>query len=331
MSSSQWPKDFLPIPNDDWTRTQIGELAEKYDTVEEHGWYDNLNPSVDQIAQHHSAEDIILDYSGGTGILTDRVFRALQEKSPHMLIADSSPKFLRLALEKCRNNKKVAFRIIQYLRSERRLQNLKECIDESIWSRGLDGIVSTNAIHLYYGLEQTLRDWHSILKDNGRIYVQSGNIRNPNAPSGSWIIDETVEHIHKAAIKLVRTNETYSQFRDSLADGEYMSAHDKLRHKYFLPVRDLSFYETIFREVGFKMEPTENRLITARVDEWYNFIAVYHEGALGWIGGAQKITGTSATEEIITVRKKIMREAMDVVFKGQEEFFASWTYLQGSK
>ena len=52
------------------------------------------------------------------------------------------------------------------------------------------------------------------------------------------------------------------------------------------------------------MEPTENRLITARVDEWYNFIAVYHEGALGWIGGSQKITGTSATDEIIAVRKK---------------------------
>ena len=80
----------------------------------------------------------------------------------------------------------------------------------------------------------------------------------------------------------------YSQFRDALTDSEYMSAHDKLRQKYFLPVRDLSFYEDIFRKVGFKMEPTENRLITARVDEWYNFIAVYHEGALGWIGGAQK-------------------------------------------
>ena len=79
------------------------------------------------------------------------------------------------------------------------------------------------------------------------------------------------------------------------------------------------------------MEPTENRLITARVDEWYNFIAVYHEGALGWIGGAQKITGTVATDEIIVVRKKIMREAMDVIFEGQEEFFASWTYLLGSK
>ena len=111
MSSSQWPKDFSPIPNDDWTRTQIGELAEKYDTVEEHGWYDNLNPSVDQIAQHHSAEDIILDYSGGTGILTDRVFRALQDRSPHILIADSSPKFFYDWLLKNRNNPKSLLRL----------------------------------------------------------------------------------------------------------------------------------------------------------------------------------------------------------------------------
>ena len=335
MSSStpsyQWPQDFSPIPNEEWTQTQIGELAEKYDTVEEHGWYDNLNPSVEQIAKHHSSTDIILDYSGGTGILTDRVFRALKEKAPHMLIADSSPKFLRLALEKCKNNPKVGFRMIQYLRSERRLETLEECLDQSIWKRGLDAIVSTNAIHLYYGLEETLRDWHAILKNKGRIYVQSGNIRNPNAPAGSWIIDETVEHIHQASMTLVAQKEEYSQFRSVLKDLTYMKSHDKLRQKYFLPVRDLSYYEEVFTEAGFTLETTENRLITARVDEWYDFIAVYHEGALGWIGGAKKITGNTASDEIITMRKKIMRESMDIIFEHQKEFLASWTYLQGRK
>ena len=120
MSSSQWPKDFSPIPNDDWTRTQIGELAEKYDTVEEHGWYDNLNPSVDQIAQHHSAEDIILDYSGGTGILTSRLLRTMGTETAHMLIVDSSPKFLRLSLEKFFTEEKVAFRLIKYLKDQKK-------------------------------------------------------------------------------------------------------------------------------------------------------------------------------------------------------------------
>ena len=329
MSVTQWPNNFNSIPEEEWTKSSIGELAEKYDTVEEHGWYDNLNPTVNQIAQHHGSDDIILDYSGGTGILTDRVFKALSSQAPHVLIADSSPKFLRLALEKCKTNPKVAFRLIKYFRRERRLQNLRECIDPSIWQRGLDAVVSTNAIHLYYGLEQTIADWFAILKPGGRIYVQSGNIRNPSSPQGSWIIDETVEHIHHAAIDIVQSRSEYANFRTVLGDKAYMDAHNKLRKKYFLPVRDLAYYEDIFTQGGFALEPTQTALITARVDDWYDFIAVYHEGALGWIGGAQKITGIEASEEIITIRKQVMREAMTVIFSGAEEFFASWTYFQG--
>jgi len=43
-----------------------------YDHVDEHGWYSNLNPSVEDLAGHLRDGDIMLDYSGGTGILLDR-------------------------------------------------------------------------------------------------------------------------------------------------------------------------------------------------------------------------------------------------------------------
>ena len=44
-----WPKDFMRIPDEDWTKTALEELAMKYDTVEEHGWYDNLEPTVEEL------------------------------------------------------------------------------------------------------------------------------------------------------------------------------------------------------------------------------------------------------------------------------------------
>jgi len=58
---------------------------------------------------------------------------------------------------------------------------------------------------------------------------------------------------------------------------------------------------------------------------------VYHEGALGWIGGAQKITGSQASDEIIAVRKQLMRKGMQRIFQDHDEFYAAWTYYQCRK
>ena len=44
-------KRFLIHPEEAWAEAELEELARKYDTVEEHGWYDNLNPSVDDILE----------------------------------------------------------------------------------------------------------------------------------------------------------------------------------------------------------------------------------------------------------------------------------------
>ena len=112
-------------------------------------------------------------------------------------------------------------------------------------------MVSTNAVHLYYDLEDTVRSWHRVLGDDARLYVQSGNIRNPKAGKNTWIIDETVEHIHRAAIEIVRDSDEYQEFRVCLDDADYMASHDRLRAKYFLPVRDLSTYENAIETGGF--------------------------------------------------------------------------------
>ena len=49
-----------------------------------------------------------------------------------------------------------------------------------------------------------LGGWFDILKPGGVAYVQSGNIRNRKR-GRDLIIDETVEHIHRAAMDIVST------------------------------------------------------------------------------------------------------------------------------
>ena len=81
------------------------------------------------------------------------------------------------------------------------------------------------------------------------------------------------------------------------------------------------------RAEGFEITAVRHRRIPARVSEWLDFLSVYHEGVLGWVGGAEKIVGASASEEVIGDRLKIMRLAMDQVFNDAFDFGASWTYI----
>lgn len=321
-----WPGPFARVPDDPWVDSSIQDLALGYDTVESHGWYRNLDHTVEQLDAFLEPGDLALDYSGGTGILASRLLAHRPDLEAGILIVDSSPKFLRLALEKFRDEPRVAFRRIRWLKDERRLETLDEAIDPALLERGFDALASTNAIHLYYDLDETLRSWRLALRPGARAFVQSGNIRNPAMGPGEWIIDETVERIHEAAIEIVRDDDRWSAYRDRLTDEMWMAEHEELRRKIFLPVRPLEHYLDALRGAGFEVVSVENRTIEARVAEWYDFLRVYHEGVVGWIGGAEKVTGEPVSEKTVEDRRAIMREAMDRVFGGPT-FDACWTYV----
>jgi len=310
-----------------WVKEPLEALALNYDTVENHGWYSNLDYTVEQVGEYARKGDILVDYSGGTGIFAKRLLDRLGSKDVGIVIVDSSPKFLRLALEKFRDEPRMAFRHIRFLREERRLERVDEVLGEALLQRGVDGVVSTNAIHLYFHLAETLNAWRGILRPWGRVFIQSGNIKNPELPDDEWIIDETVDVIHSRAMEIVLDQESFRPYRWGLEDTEYMSAHDSLRRKYFLPVRPLEYYLSSLRSAGFDVTSVRHQRIPARVSEWYDFLSVYHEGVLGWVGGAEKIVGASASEAVIEDRLTIMRLAMERVFNDAFEFGASWTYI----
>ncbi|MGH2843307.1 MAG: methyltransferase [Solirubrobacteraceae bacterium] len=195
----EWPQGFQRIPDAPWTDQAIDETALAYDHVDAHGWYSNLEPTVDELAATVRDGDMVMDYSGGTGILLDRIRLRLFERPVGWLIVDASAKFLRVALEKYRDNPRFAARLLEYIKDEQRLQSLDEVLGEAMLARGVDVVVSVNAIHLYPDLGEVVRAWMRVLRPGGRVFINSGNLRNPRAQAGEWILDETVWVINDIA------------------------------------------------------------------------------------------------------------------------------------
>jgi ubiquinone/menaquinone biosynthesis C-methylase UbiE len=323
--------DVARIPAEDWVEQPVEEFGLKYDTVENHGWYRNLDPTVEQLAGDLEDGQILIDYSGGTGILLDRLLLRIFDRQVGMMIVDSSAKFLRVALERFVADERVAFRLLRYLREEKRLQELDEVVDRSIVERGADAIVSTNAIHLYYDLENTLRSWTRVLKPGGRVYVNSGNLRNPRARENEWIIDETVYVMHEIATGLVRTDPRYAPYKDAVDDEERMQQHLAFRDRVFLAPRPLSHYLDALRVAGLEVEDVGERTIEADVEEWYEFLSTYHDAVLGWVGGSLKVDGVEPSAQAVEDRLSLMRESLDTIFGGRSTFRCCWTYILACK
>lgn len=322
----RWPGNFERIPDEDWTRQPVDQFGLNYDAVGAHGWYKNLEPTVAQVLAALTAGDVLIDYSSGTGILTRRLLEG--NNSPiGMLNVDASPKFLRVALETFREDERVAFRLLRYLKPERRLQLLDEVAGPDLLARGASVITSTNAIHLYYNLDETLASWARILRPEGLAFICSGNMRNPNGRPGEWIIDETVARVNEIAADVVRTEPAFAEYRDTLGDAALMDSHARLREKVFVPVRPLDLYVEAFQNAGFTVLHVFEETIFARIDEWYRLLSTYHDGVLSWIGGSEKVEGKPPSEEAVRQRMFLIRYSLEKLFPGQESFPCTWTYL----
>jgi len=316
--------DFERVPAEDWVEQPVDAFGLHYDTVENHGWYRNLDLTVEQLAGDLHEGQVLIDYSGGTGILLDRLRLRIFDRQAGMLIVDSSPKFLRVALDRFRSDRRVAFRRLRYLKDEKRLQYVDEVVPGGFVA---DALVSTNAIHLYDDLENTLRAWTRVLRAGAKVRINSGNLRNPRAGENEWIIDETVYVVHEVATGIVRTDDLYAAYRAVLEDAERMRAYLDYRDRIFLAPRPLEYYLDALGSAGFELEEVTERTIEADVEEWYEFLAAYADAVLGWVGGSAKVDGTPASEEAASDRLCLLHDSLAVIFGGRPTFSCCWTYI----
>jgi SAM-dependent methyltransferase len=327
----EWEEGFERTPEEDWVHAPVDEFGLHYDTVENHGWYRNLDPTVEQLARDLRQGQILIDYSGGTGILLDRLRLRIFDRQVGMVIVDSSPKFLRVALDRFRGDDRVAFRRIRYLKDEKRLQYVDEVLGDPFARRPADVLVSTNAIHLYDDLENTLRAWTRVLKPGGLVRITSGNLRNPRAEENEWIIDETVYVVHEVAAGLVRTGPRYEPYRSVLEDPDRVQTYLDYRDRVFLAPRPLEYYLDALQAAGFVVDDVSERTIEADVQEWYEFLSAYADAVLGWVGGSVKVDDEGASEHAAADRLDLLRSALDVIFGGRPTFRCCWTYISATR
>ena len=323
----EWPAGFDRIPNEKWTTDAVDEFGLAYDHVDQHSWYSNLDPTVAELAATLRDGDILMDYSGGTGILLDRLKLRFFEGAVGTIIVDSSPKFLRVALEKFRDDPRVGLRVLRYLKDEGRLQRVDEVLGDAMLGRGVDVVACTNAIHLYPDLGDTLQSWHRVLRPEGKVLVNSGNIRNPRARRSEWILDETVWVVADLAEGIVRSDPEFAEYRPLLDDRDRIKSYGTFRDQVFLAPRPLEEYLAAFTANGFRIESVREASIDASVHDWYEFLTAYHGAVLGWLGGTEKIDGVAPSEKAVADRLKLMRQAMELLFGHRRTFQACWTYL----
>ena len=275
--------------------------------------------------------DLLIDFSGGTGILLNRLLLRIFDRPIGTLIVDASQKFLRVAVEHFRDDPRVGVRLLRYLRDQKRLEFIDEVLDAPLLERKADAIVSTNALHLYSNLDETLRSWARVVRPGGRLYINSGNVRNPDAASNEWILDETVYVVHEVATGIARTDPRYEAYRDVLYDGPRLQRHLDFRDRVFAAPRPLALYTDALDRAGFEVHRVTKETIAADVDDWFELLSAYHEPVLGWVGGTAKVDGAEPAEQAVEDRLALIRDALEVIFGERPGFKCCWTYIEGQR
>ena len=177
-----------------------------------------------QLAAHLQDGDILVDYSGGTGILLDRLRLRIFDRAVGTIVVDASAKFLRVAHEKYKDDPRFAARLLRFIKEEKRLQSLDEVLGPEMLERGVDAIAAVNAIHLYPDLDEVAVGVGAGA-EAGRAACSStpATCATRSAKPGEWILDETVWVINDLAESLVRSDPRYAQYRAVLDDTERMA------------------------------------------------------------------------------------------------------------
>ena len=322
-TSFEWPAGFARVPDESWTRKPVDPRGRKYDAMGDHRWYRNLDFTLAKVVEHVSADDVIIDYSGGTGLFTDRFLPLVPTAG--VVIVDASSAFLRMALEKLGAHPGVAFRLLRYLEESKRLQRLDEILGTALKGR-VAAVVSTNAVHLYDDLPVTFATWHRVIRPGGKVFVQSAEIDDPAAASGRWLITRFVDTMRVKAKEIVLCDERYAKYRPVLTQPDRLAAYDRLADKIFRPVRPLQEYLDALHGAGFVIDDVSTVKIPVGVAEWYVATIVYPD-LFAWVGGTESVDGRPASAGALADRLALMKRAVEQMFGGAETFDAFWTHI----
>ncbi|GAA5107594.1 hypothetical protein [Haloechinothrix salitolerans] len=320
-----WPEGFSRIPNSEWTRAPIDDAGENYDRAGRDGWRRSFDPIVSQALAVLETNDVLLDFSCGTGPVTECLLSS-EDRPIGVLNVDPSAKLLRVAVEKFRGDDRAAFRLLEWLSQDERLELLTEVVDGCVLER-VKVLASTNSVHLYQNPYATFKSWFDALRPGSIVLIASGNIRNTQSPPDSWILGDMVIKIGDIVANLVKREPAFTRYRRVLENAPKMSKHRQFRDSIFPPPRMLESYLENLAKSGFEVLHTFEQTTSVPLNDFAKGVSTYHEGVLSWIGGSEKVESISPTESAVQDRLFFIRYALETLFPGSEAIPFTWTYI----
>jgi demethylmenaquinone methyltransferase/2-methoxy-6-polyprenyl-1,4-benzoquinol methylase len=143
----------------DSTIKRYNHKAERY----EQKWQKYLDHTHQKLLKHIKVNpsDVILDSSGGTGLLAEKLI--IQNYSfEHLVINDPSDKMLGIARQRLSGKPSISF-------ENSKIQKL------SFPQRSFTKIICLNSFHFYEQQEQVLKGFYRLLKPGGKLYILDWN------------------------------------------------------------------------------------------------------------------------------------------------------------
>jgi ubiquinone/menaquinone biosynthesis C-methylase UbiE len=295
----------------------------KYDGMGTQLWYKNLDITVEELAGALKPADILVDYSGGTGLLAGRILKRIP--SVAVIIADVAPRFLRVALEKFRHEDRIALRYLHPAAREGHFAPLDEVL-KPLPAAEVDALVCTNAVHLFPDLGDTFAAWHRSLRPGASVFIQSGNIRNRKGKPGELLITDVVEKIRAKAKEITLREPRYAEYRAKLEDPVKGPAYEARWKDVFFPLRWVEDYLKALEQAGFKVEQERAETVPVGAKDWYEACLVYPD-LIAWVAGSPKVDPTPPSPTAQKDLAALLDQAFDEVFAGRATFDSTWTFI----
>lgn len=321
-----WPAGFERVPDEHWVTGPVDELTLKYECAGGNGFNRNWDPTLSQALAVLDETKILVDYSSGTGLFAERLLRNVNFAT-RIINADISPKFLRVSIDKFRDDYRVALRLMKRLDEGKKFQSIDEVLGVTLLGRGIDVLTSTNAIHLYPNLLETVESWHRVLRANGLLLINSGDIANPERTGNDWRLHDAVVHLNEIAQELVRTEPAFERYREAVEDSELMAAYTKWMKEVYPPSKPVDIYLDSLSDVGFRTLHYFEHTIEITVNELSDAIFPYHDVVLGWIGGCQKIEGYPPSRAALRDRLFLIKYSIERLYGKDSYLRCPWVYI----
>lgn len=329
-SEAGWPSAAPRIPEEAWTRTPVDESALRYDKHASNVFGSTWDPVIAQVLSVLNRDRILLDYSCGTGQFTERILRHL-EGPARVLNVDVSPRYMRIAVDRFKYENRVALRLLNRDQDTGKFQSVENAIDGLIEEPGVDILTSTNAIHLYSHLSETLDSWSRVLRPDGIVAISTGDMSNSNRAGNNWSLHDTVGTVNELAQNIVRKDAAYAEYRSKIDDAATMAGYLSLRKHVYPEVKPIELYLDLLSDAELRPLYHFDRTIEVSMEDMLEALLPYHDVVLGWIGGSRKVEGHEPTEASVRDRISLIQRCVENIYAGHDHFRCAWTYITAKR